>query len=146
MEREDNLTHKSEATLTDELSEGRPRSGFVVPAGTHNSIKDSVRTGIWLSKAPTVGYIDSLKDLTTRETRPRNEAVGEHLPERHPVGPDVAGAGKTQLVDGFQCAPRDRKTQIRVEVGLIVGLAQLQGSTQPEVANLHLQRGEAQNE
>ncbi len=73
----------------------------------------------------------------TCERGPGLESIAEHLPERDPEGPDVAGAGELEEVDALGCAPRYRQLQVHVEVGLVVVLAHAQRSRQPEVRDFH---------
>ena len=123
---------------TSKLSEGGPGLLLVIPTGAHNGIEDGIGTGVRLGKTPAIGHIDSLEDLATRESSPRYKAVGEHLPEGHTVGPDIAGTSETQLVNGLQRAPSNGKAEVGIEIGLIVRLAQLQCSAQPEIPDFNL--------
>ena len=61
--------------------------------------------------------------LLSREARPRLEAVGEHLPQRDAVRPDVRGRGEGQVTDGLGRAPGDGQLEVDVEVRLVVVLA-----------------------
>ena len=43
--------------------------------------------------------------LLALESSPGLEAVGEHLPQRHAVGPDIRGWGEFQVADAFRGTP-----------------------------------------